>query len=136
VEGLVLQETKDWVSEFQSTTGQLEKDVKSQFDDLKAKVETAAKAQADATQPGSLELTVPNAGKADNSTFQALVENEKGEAAKASVNNSQKWVQLNLLPGQYKISLAAEAGGKPVATSTAFAIKAGATTAVSLDLPI
>jgi len=56
---LVLQETKDWATEFQSNVAQLEKETKAQLDALKAQVEKAGVAQTAASQPGSVEITVP-----------------------------------------------------------------------------
>jgi len=45
VDGLVLQETKDWVTEFQSNMAQLEKDVSTQLASLKSKVDDLSKKQ-------------------------------------------------------------------------------------------
>jgi hypothetical protein len=51
VQDQVLQETKDWASEFQGNAGQNEKDVKSQLDSLKAKVDRISKESGDAARP-------------------------------------------------------------------------------------
>ena len=52
VDGLVLQETKDWVTEFQNSMVQMEKDIVSQVAALKAQVDKAAQAKEAAEQPG------------------------------------------------------------------------------------
>jgi conflict system pore-forming effector with SLATT domain len=58
VEGLVLQETKDWVTEFQSTMAQMEKDVAAQLSSLKAQVEKTVSERAAAIEPGFVRLTL------------------------------------------------------------------------------
>ena len=46
IEGLVLQETKDWITEFQSNLAQIERDSKTQLDELKSQVQKTMAATA------------------------------------------------------------------------------------------
>jgi conflict system pore-forming effector with SLATT domain len=48
IEGLVFQETKDWVTEFQSNLAQIERDSKTQLDELKNQVQKTVAARAGA----------------------------------------------------------------------------------------
>jgi hypothetical protein len=58
VEALVLQETKDWVTEFQNSMVQMEKDIVAQVAALKAQVDKATQAKEAAEQPGSIQLQI------------------------------------------------------------------------------
>jgi hypothetical protein len=129
VEGMVLQETKDWVTEFQNNVAQLEKDVTAQLAALKAQSEKAA-------QPGSIQLTVPNADKSDSATIQVELEGASGAAPGESVTGSKTWVRLNLAPGQYRVTVSATVSGKPVSASAAVIVKPGEIAQPQVPLPI
>ena len=58
VENQVLQETKDWIMEFQTNTAQLEKDIATQIANLKTQVDKTIAARTAASQPGTIQLTV------------------------------------------------------------------------------
>jgi hypothetical protein len=136
VEGLVTQETKDWVTEFQSSMAQLEKDVKVQLDTLKTQVEKTSQARQAATKPGSIELTVSNADKTDGFKFQVVVENESCTVANEEVTNSKTWARINTPPGHYKISVSGAAAGKPVGLSSVIDVKPGEAFKHSVELPL
>ena len=136
VEGLVLQETKDWVTEFQNNLAQLEKDVTAQLTALKAQNEKAVQARDAATQPGSIQLTVPNADKPDSSTIQVRLEGSAGVIADEAVIGSKTWVRLNLVPGQYRLTINAMASGKPVSVTAAVIVKPGEIAQAQIALPI
>jgi flagellar hook assembly protein FlgD len=136
VEGLVLQETKDWITEFQSSLAQLEKETKVQFDALKGQVEKAGAAQAAASLPGSVEIVVPNADKADNFTFRIVFENAQTKVPQESVSNAKEWVRIQVPPGQYTATISATAGGKQVVRRTVINIKPGEHTKQEIPLPI
>lgn len=136
VEGLVTQETKDWVTEFQSSMAQLEKDVKVQLDTLKAQVQKTAQDRQAAAKPGSIELTVSNAEKTDGFQFQVVLEDESGAVAHEEVANSKTWARINAAPSHYKISISAVAGGKPVSVSAIVEVKPGEAAKPSLSLPL
>ena len=123
VENIVQQETKDWITEFQSNLAKLEKDLTTQFDALKSQVEKTAQAQLTAAEPGSIELTVPNADKTDGFTFDVDLQGASGVIAHDKVSNSKKWARINVAPGQHRLSLTATMGGKPVATATVVIVK-------------
>jgi len=123
VENVVVQETKDWVTEFQNNMAQLEKDVKTQVETLKAQVDKTIAA----TQTGWLELTVANAPTLRGSTFAVTLEAEDGSVvAQESVANSKSWVKLNLRPGTYRLSVSgATSTGSSVSTQFAVVVKPG-----------
>jgi len=136
VEGLVLQETKDWITEFQTNMVQLEKETKEQLDALKTQVEKASAAQAAATQAGSVEISVPNADKAENFTFQILLEGIQGKIAEDTVKNTKEWIRLQIIPGQYVGTITASAAGKPIAKKSLLVVKPGEHAKVDVPLPI
>jgi hypothetical protein len=125
VEGLVLQETKNWVSEFQTNMSQLEKDVKAQLDTLNAKVEKARQDQEAGGKPGSLELTVPDADKADDFEFQVTLEPSTGALPTEKVSNTKVWVKTGVPPGHCKITLSATVSGRTVSNQAVADIPPG-----------
>jgi hypothetical protein len=66
VDGLVPQETKDWVTEFQNSRVQMEKDVAAQVASLKAQIDKGTQAKVAPEKPGSIQLEIQNASKADS----------------------------------------------------------------------
>jgi hypothetical protein len=136
VEGMVLQETKDWVTEFQNNIAQLEKDVTAQLAALKAQNEKAAQARDAASQPGSIQLTLPNADKADNAAIHIKLEGASGVIADEAVTGSKTWVRLNLIPGQYQLTVSATVSGKPVSTTAAVIVKPGEVAPPQILLPL
>lgn len=137
VEGFVLQETKEWIAEFQTNIAQLEKDVKAQVDALKAQREQAVQTRDAANRPGAIELTVPNADKTDGFQFQVILENQEGKVASESVAYARSWVWLNTVPGQYKLTISAAAGGRTIASPSLIEVKPGevARPSVTLGIP-
>jgi hypothetical protein len=136
VEGLILQETRDWVTEFQNNLSQLEKDATAQLARMKAQNDKSAQARAAASQPGSIQLTVPNADKADHATIQIKLEDAGGALADESVAGSKTWVGLSLSPGQYRVTVSAGMSGKPVSTTAAVIVKPGEISQAEIALPI
>jgi hypothetical protein len=143
IEGIVVQETKDWATEFQNNLAQLEKDVKAQLDTLKTQVEQARKHREDASAPASLAATVPNADKAQSFTFFVTLESVDQTIVKdEKVVNSKSWSRLGLRAGQHKLTVSADtvATGTQasirVSRSTVLTIKPGEVNTVSIDLPI
>lgn len=124
VENAVYQETKDWATEFQNNVAQLEKDVKAQIDALKGELEKARRVEA-VNGPGALELTVVNAQKADDGQIQVILDGVDHTIADESLIGGNKWVRLNVAPGQYRVSVKGALNGHPVFTSTAVVIKTG-----------
>ena len=99
VQAMVLQETKDWVTEFQNSIAQLDKEIAARLDALKSQIEKTAQTQAQAAQPGSIELTVPNADKTDGFDFDVLLEGFDGKLAEERVIGAKTWVRINVPPG-------------------------------------
>jgi hypothetical protein len=135
VEGLVLQETKDWVSEFQNNMAQLEKDVAAQLAELKAQTEKAGQARELANQPGAIQLTVPNADKSDTAAIQIHLQGATGVVADEPLAGSKTWVRLNLTPGHYELTVSATVGGKPVSDKTAVTVSPSVITQAQVALP-
>jgi hypothetical protein len=134
VEALVLQETKDWVTEFQNSMVQMEKDIAAQVAALKAQVEKAAQAKEAAEQPGSIQLQIQNASKADTgTTISVSLTDAQGKTIKESASG-QSWARLNLLPGQYKIGIQATVQGQSVEDQKVVPVKPGEIANVQLAL--
>lgn len=129
VEGLVLQETRDWVAEFQSNLAQVEKDVTTQLAALKTATEKAA-------QRGSIQLTVPNAGQADGARIQIRLENSQGPLADETVTGSTSWVKLGVPPDHYQITVTAAIAGLTKSATLAIVVKPGEVTTESITLPV
>jgi hypothetical protein len=123
VQAMVLQETKDWVTEFQNSVAQLDKEIGARLDALKSQIEKAAQTQAPTAQPGSIELTVPNADKTDGFDFDVLMEGLDGKIAEEHITGAKTWVRINVPPGQYKVSIGATVAEKRTNTATAIIVK-------------
>jgi len=136
VEGMVLQETKDWVTEFQNNMAQLEKDVIAQLATLKAQSEKATQARDAASQAGSIQLSVPNADKCDNATIHVKLEGAAGTVADDAVTGSKTWVRLNLSPGHYQVTVSAAVSGKPISATAAVIVKPGEIAQSEISLPV
>jgi hypothetical protein len=87
-------------------------------------------------QPGSIELTVSNSDKADSFAFDILMEGVDGKIAQQKITGTKKWAQINVPPGQYKVSIDATAGGKPANTEIAIQVKPQEITKSEIQLPI
>jgi hypothetical protein len=135
IQAMLLQETKDWASEFQSNTAQMERDVKTQLDSLKAQVERISKEREEAARPGSIELTVANADKTDGFRFDVLLESKSG-AFSGAATNTKTWAKVDIAPGQYRLKIDAKANGAGVAQEAVIEIKPGEKKDVALTLPI
>jgi hypothetical protein len=136
VQAMVLQETRDWMTEFQNSIAQLDKEVAARFDALKSQVEKAAQTEAATAQPGSIELTLPNADKADGFTLDASIEGAQGKIAEERISNTKKWVLINMPPGQYKVSIGATVAGKRTNTATAMIVKPQEITRAEVSLSL
>jgi SMODS and SLOG-associating 2TM effector domain 2 len=136
VEAVVMQETKDWVTEFQSNLAQLEKDVLAKLDKMKAEAEKTATEEKAAAQPGSIELAVGNADKAENGEVQVRLEGVDGKIAEETLRGSTTWVRLNVAPGHYRLTVSGKVGTKPVEAIAAVAVEAGKIAKPSITLPL
>jgi hypothetical protein len=138
VEGIVAQETKDWVTEFQSNMMQLEKDVKAQLDALKTQVEKAQGERQVATQPGSIEVTVENADKTKDCAFSVLLDGPDGVLVKEERTVGGKtWGRLNITPDQYRLVISATTpDGRPTSSTTVVVVKPAEVAKAIVTLPI
>lgn len=134
VAAAVLQETKDWVTEFQNNLAQLEQDTRAQLATLRAKVEQTAQAKAAEAKSGAIELTVTDADAAEGFSFDVTVEGEKGPVVKETVRNMKTWVGLAIAPGQYRLLLNARISGKDVAAAKVVVVSPGEKTDISAQL--
>lgn len=135
IQSMVLQETKDWVTEFQNSLSQLDKEARAQLDSLRAKVEQAS-TETVANQTGSVELAVANAEKTDGFSFAVVLEDSREKVKEASVANDKKWVCIGLGPGQYKATVTGTVNGKEVRTAGVITIKPQEVTATEISLPV
>ena len=125
VEVLVLQETKDWVTEFQSSMAQIEKDVAAQLTALKGQIEKTGQTREAESQPGSIQLSIQNAAKADAATMiNVFLTDAKDQTVQEAVSGTT-WARLNLLPGQYKVRIQATVKGQTVEDQKVVVIKPG-----------
>src|SRR5262249_7264903 len=135
VQAMVLQETNDWVAEFQKSTAQLDKEVGARLDALQSQVEKAVKAQAAIAQPVSIELSVPNTHKTHRFAFEASIEGSQGKIAEERISNTKKWVKLNVAPGQYRVLVSTMVSGKPTSAAAAVIVKPEEVTRFEIPLP-
>ena len=138
VEGIVAQETKDWVTEFQSNMAQLEKDVKAQLDALKAQVDKSHGAEQTATQPGSIEATIENAEKTKDFAFTVTLDGPDGILVRDErTGSSRTWARLNVKPGQYRLIVAATSPeDKPTSSTTVVQVKPSEIARPTIKLPM
>jgi len=137
VEGIVAQETRDWVTEFQSNMAQLEKDVKAQLDSLKSQVDKTQQDMEAAAEPGSIEATVENAEKAKDFAFFATLDGSGGTVVREErTSGTRTWGHLNLAPGHYRLIIAATStDGKPASSVTIVVVKPAEVCKVTVALP-
>ena len=134
VEALVLQETKDWVTEFQNSMVQMEKDVAAQVAALKAQVDKAAQAKEAAEQSGSIQLEIQSASKADTGTAVSVsLTDAEGKTVHENASGAS-WAKINVLPGQYKIGIEATVKGQRVEDQKVVSVKPGEIAPVQLTL--
>jgi hypothetical protein len=62
----------------------------------------------------------------------------EGQSAKStdSVSNAHVWTQINILPGQYRVSITAKSKGTLTSTSTVVGVQPGETAKPSVTLPM
>lgn len=109
VEGLVLQETKDWVTEFQSNMAQMEKDVAAQLSTLKAQVDKTIQEKEAASKPGFIQLTIkdPNNKFANANLKVTLIDsnNQTVQGVQQQPVTSLAWSSPFVPPGTYQIKV-------------------------------
>src|ERR1051325_3827849 len=120
VENLVLQETKDWVTEFQTNTAQMEKDIATQIANLKIQVDKTIAARTAATQPGMIQLTVTDPGnKIGNGNLLVSVIDTTNKTILQELVLQLTWTSRFIAPGTYQLRLTlnnAPVGNSPLVT--------------------
>ncbi len=135
IANMVLDETKAWAAEFQSNLAQLEKDVKTSFEQQRTKVEEDLKARTIASRPGAIELKVANALTADNRSFTVELEKPNHQTESDPVEGATAWSRASLPPGQYKVVVKAKRAGATVQASKIVIVEPGSVVTVELPLP-
>lgn len=106
VENLVLQETKDWVTEFQTNTAQMEKDIATQIANLKTQVDKTIAARTAASQPGMIHLTVTDPGnKVGNGNLLVSVIDTTNKTILQELVLQLTWTSRFIAPGTYQLRL-------------------------------
>jgi len=141
VEALVLKETHDWATEFQSNLAQMEKDLKLKVDKAQAERERSEQERAAsvaesaaASRPGSIELVVPNAAKADEFRWKVTLYTKQQELTEELVG-AKNWVHIGAAPGQYKLTISATIAERPTRASAVLTVKPGEAVKVEVALP-
>lgn len=134
VEGLVLQETKDWVTEFQSTMAQMEKDVAAQLSTLKAQVDKTIKDKDAASQPGAIQLNVQSNGKAKPGELRVTLTDSKDQKIAQDTIAGFTWPKAGLAPGIYHLTVDAPANNQVIPQAMNVAVKPAEITTVAISL--
>jgi hypothetical protein len=132
IEGLVMQESKDWATEFQGNMTQLEK---NELEGLKAQLDRVIQDEELRHRPGAIELIVTNADKTDGFHFEVVLEGQSGRFAD-SISNSNVHAWSKMTPGTYTLSVVAKAKGTPISTATVIDVGPGETAKPSVVLPL
>jgi hypothetical protein len=133
VENLVVQETKDWVTEFQTTMAQMEKDVAAQLTTLKAQVDKTIQAKETASLPGAIQLTIVNPAKAAAGSLKVTLQDSKNQSAQDAVTGAS-WAKINITPGQYHLMVEATVNGQPFVDQKAIIVEPGKTATPQVTL--
>jgi hypothetical protein len=134
IEGLVLQETKDWVTEFQSTMAQMEKDVAAQVSNLKAQVDKTIKEREAASQPGAIQLNVQSNGKAKPGELRVTLTDSQGQRIAQDMIAGFTWPKSDLTPGFYHLTVEAPANNQVIPQAVNVIVKPGDVTTVAISL--
>jgi hypothetical protein len=137
IEGLVLQETKDWVTEFQSTMAQMEKDVATQLSTLKAQVDKTIQAKEETSKGGAIHLAVTNSLKALPGSLKVTVVDNESKTRQEEYLTVDSWTSKFLPSGIYQVKLDALFGSPPTGTAPTpqiVTVKTGEVTTVKFDL--
>jgi len=101
---------------------------------LKAQVDKAAQAKQAAEQPGSIQLQIQNASKADpGTTITVCLTDAQGKTIQESACG-QLWVRPNLSQGQYTVRIQATVKGQSVEDQKVVPVKPGEVTNAQLAL--
>ncbi|HEY2914309.1 MAG TPA: DUF5670 family protein [Candidatus Angelobacter sp.] len=129
VEGLVLQETKDWVTEFQSNMAQMEKDVAAQLSTLKAQVDKTIQEKEAASKPGFVQLTIkdPNNKFANASLKVTLIDsnNQPVQGVQQQPVTNLTWPSPFVPPGTYQVKVEGTVNNVQFSQTRSVLVKSG-----------
>ena len=129
VEGLVLQETKDWVTEFQSNMAQVEKDVAAQLSTLKAQVDKTIQEKEAASKPGFVQLTIkdPNNKFANASLKVTLIDsnNQPVQGVQQQSVTNLTWPSPFVPPGTYQVKVEGTVNNVQFSQTRSVLVKSG-----------
>ena len=133
VENQVLQETKDWITEFQTNTAQMEKDIATQIANLKTQVDKTIAARTAASQPGTIQLTVadPN-NKAGNRGLQISLIDSTNKTILQEPLIPPAWASRFIAPGTYQLRLTLN--NAPVGSTPLVTVASGTSATVNLTI--
>jgi hypothetical protein len=120
IQGIVIQETQAWATEFESSLADMEKSAKEQSEKQVQELQT----KLDSVQPGSLFVTVSNLSELDGGKFTVALFSNKEKIAEA-VDQTGVWQQLALSAGIYTIHLSALLGGVRILKTLGVTIESG-----------
>jgi hypothetical protein len=129
VEGLVLQETKDWVTEFQSSMAQMEKDVAAQLSTLKAQVDKTIQEKQAAGKPGFVQLTIkdPNNKLASANLKVTLIDsnNQPVQGVQQQPVTNLTWSTPFVPPGTYQVKVEGTVNNIQFSQTRSVTVKSG-----------
>ena len=129
VEGLVLQETKDWVTEFQSSMAQMEKDVAAQLSTLKAQVDKTIQEKEAAGKPGFVQLTIkdPNNKLASANLKVTLIDsnNQPVQGVQQLSVTNLTWPSPFVPPGTYQVKVEGTVNNVQFSQTRSVLVKSG-----------
>lgn len=125
VKSQVEEETKAWVTEFQTNLAQLEKDLKARVETSKTEVQ----AKSDSSKLGAISITVTNGALAVEGFSVSLDDTEQYKNLRGN-----KAEILHVVPGMHKIGLAGKIADKDALASEIVMVGTGEITKLSVTL--
>jgi len=129
IQGLVLQETKEWVTEFQSNLAQMEKDIGAQLEKLKLQVEQTIKEKEAASKRGYVQLTIKDpANKFGKASLKATLIDSSNQAVTGATQlpvTSLTWPTPFVPPGFYHVKVQGTVDSAPFEETRDVTVKSG-----------
>ncbi len=133
VENQVLQETKDWITEFQTNTAQMEKDIATQIANLKTQVDKTIAARTAASQPGTIQLTIADpSNRAGNGGLQIFLIDSTNKTILQEAVIPPNWTSRFIAPGTYQLRLTLN--NAPVGSTPLVTVASGASATANITI--